>query len=195
MKRIKRKKNPQKENLVRILLNNSDDYQFLGEGSEGEVYYFMLGEPLKLNKDILEEGEYVIKIYFDTELSENQIKYLQKLSNFNLIPKIFSISRNYIISQFINADSFSRVIKNSRRWSSERKLVYENIKNLISKWHSLGYAHEDLNPDNENILIDKKLNVYFIDPSINKETIKHPDFELDLAELDEVSKHFSSRVR
>ncbi len=47
----------------------------------------------------------------------------------------------------------------------EFDIIFENIKKLLKKYRSLGLRHNDFHYG--NILVDKNLNVIFIDPQIS----------------------------
>lgn len=176
------RKNPISEEIIKRLLHNANGYyKFLGKGSEGESYYFIIENKLNIHGVILNPGEYVIKILFNP-LKDREIKYLKILSEKKLIPKHYVFTNFFIIKDYVEGLPLKYWMRN---YTSEyRRLIFEKIKNLITKWHALGFAHGDLNPNHDNILVDKNFNVHFIDPSF--EDIKHPDFGLDLAEQNEI---------
>lgn len=185
MKRHLRKvipiKNPVKSHrqIVSKILSNASYWDYLSEGDFGDVYYFIVKNRFEFNKIAIKPGEYVLKIEKKNKYSPKLIERFEKLSNLNLIPKIYYMDDSIIIMKYIKGKELKKVFSELPKHKKEK--VIENIEDLIGKWHSKGEAHMDL--IGRNILVDKNLNVYFIDPSPVPKTIKD-DFEDDWDALD-----------
>jgi len=161
--KVRRHKNP-KESTAKIakeILKYADDYEYLSEGIESEIFYFKVSDPLYIKGVSLEPGEYVLKIP-NKLFKESNLKYYLRLSNLNLIPKIYVFSKNYIIMKYINGDTLDKVI--DRLSKSSRHLIFEDLKKSIIKWHSFKIGHGDLKMCNILIVNNK---VHIIDPIVN----------------------------
>lgn len=161
--KVKKRKNP-KESTAKIakeILKYADDYEYLSEGIESEVFCFKVSQPLYIKGINLEPGEYILKIP-NKLFKESNLKYYSRLSNLNLIPKIYVFSKNYIIMKYIKGEPLDKVIDSLSR--SSRHSIFEDLKKSISKWHSLGIGHGDLKMCNILITSNK---VHIIDPIVN----------------------------
>lgn len=178
IRKVRKKKNPS-EKLAKIanqILKNVDDYEYLAEGVEGDVFYFIVSKltrfDVKLPSEeyILEKlniklnpGEYVLKVY-RLLLDYKLIEYYEKLAYFNLIPKLYYITSNIQISKYVFSKNLEQLLgeKKFNEDENRKKIIYKNILKEINRWNSLNFGHGDLAP--RNILVDKNNNVYFIDP-------------------------------
>lgn len=155
------------KDLAKKLLNT--EFKELSDtGAESETYYFKLDNSKIINNISLNKGEYVLKIRHNNSsyiLTNEEILYLQELSDKNLIPKIFIITPNYIIMKFINGDTLNYLLNNRLLSRNQFIKIYKQIVNLKNYWHSLGYFHGDL--IKSNIIVDENLNIQFIDPNIH----------------------------
>lgn len=181
-------KNPEYKYLAENILKESDDFEFLAEGVEGETYYFIISNKIMIKNVTLLPGEYILKIalqYFNYD----NLLYLAKLSEKDLIPKIYYYDDVYIIMEYIEG----KTLKTYRDTYSKKIYdIFYNIGKKLRTWHDLGYWHTDLS--SRNILIDKKENVYFIDPRYRKHIQSHDDkIELDFEILYETIDKFFSR--
>lgn len=151
-------KNRTKAEKIAKLFNADEFGNFVGEGSVSEIYWFSKNNKLysiKINKHR--------KPYNDFE-----IKYLNKLSKLELIPKIYEIGPDYIIYDYIDAYSLTELINKTS--SIEKFEINKKIQNLIEFYHDSGIPHGDLHTD--NILIDSNKNVIFIDPFLPTDLIE-----------------------
>lgn len=169
MIKILKRKNPHLEDIKEFVKSNSSEFIYLSTGGEGDVYYFKLNKRLILNTEILQSGEYVLKIFSDKRTQNNQgglsskkINKFLLLSKYGLIPKIFVISKKYIISKYIDGQTLSDFQFEYPGHMDEMNI---QIDKLIKIWNKLGFSHDDLSEG--NILISNKGKMYFIDPYIS----------------------------
>lgn len=166
IKITRKKKNPHLEDIEYFIKNNSIDFKFISRGGEGKVFYFKLNKNLIINSNVLKSGEYALKIFDNIGYSQNnkkglsydKINKLLLLSKYGLIPKIFIITKKYIISKYIHGTSYDEFEYNNPK-------VDSRIEELLKIWKKLGFHHGDVKSD--NILISNDLkHVYIIDPYI-----------------------------
>lgn len=138
-----------------------ENIRHLGSGVEGRSYYFNVNKNTHIFETLIKKGQYVIKIY-KILLKSRDIRYLKKLSNYGLIPKIYYIDSNIIIMKYINGKTYDVLRKHLSL--KEHEYILDQINNLIKVWENLGFAHDDISDG--NILITENLKVYFIDPYI-----------------------------
>lgn len=174
------KRNPIKQKLAKEILSEADDYDFLGEGGLGEAYYFIITDNLKIKSTVLKSGEYVLKIqkrsadYYD----EDNIKYLNTLSSKKLIPRIYYIDKEIMISDY-KGESLYYILKNNKKYNLDK--IFYNIGKELSKWKKSDFTHGDLSDC--NIVIDDKNNVTFIDPIYHPFVSEHGFSNTDLFDL------------
>jgi predicted Ser/Thr protein kinase len=206
-RKVKKCKNPKLSTKVRHILNdisypdNEIEFKFIGEGMFGESYYFELTKNKYYLNTIIKPGEYILKVFkseFDLYLPSPDIEeldYLKLLSKYGLIPKIFIITKKFMIMKFIEGTpmidyTINEIINHD---------VVPKIEKLIKKWHELGFAHGDLKAD--NILITKNYKIYLIDPYFaNKDEFK---YDLDVLNSyknkycsdSKITKRFGSDLR
>lgn len=168
---MKISKNPSssKFELAKEILKNADDFEFIINGADGEIFYFIIYSKISIENINLLPNEYILKI-FRRGLSENILEHFIKLSNFKLIPRIFVLNSVFIIMQYIEGITLNKYLENMKlkitigfNTNLTKLQIYEKIKKLLDKYHSLNLTHNDLNP--YNILISKN-DVFFIDPLI-----------------------------
>lgn len=195
--KIRKRKNPHLSTRARHILNdisypdNEIEFEFIGEGNFGETYYFELTKNKYYLNTILKPGEYILKIFkseWNLPLPEiEELDYLKLLSKYGLIPKIFIITKKFLIMKFIEGSTMiaytgNEIIEND---------VISKIDKLVKKWHSLGFAHGDLSES--NILITRNYKIYFIDPYFrNKEDFR---YDLDLLKNYKHKYHVDSKIK
>jgi RIO-like serine/threonine protein kinase len=166
---IKRtRKNPRLNDIDIFVKNNSIEFEKIMRGGEATIYYFKLNNSLLVNNVLLKSGEYSLKIYSDKltqnnhgGLSTKKISKLELLSKYGLIPKIYTITKRYIISKYIHGITVSDF---QFEYPDHMDEVNEKIEKLIKIWEKLGFSHDDLSED--NILVSNKGSIYFIDPYV-----------------------------
>lgn len=184
IKRKKQKRNPELQKKSNNILRDLDaeNIKYLAEGNYAEVYKFSIEFPTTFQKIKLKPGTYVLKLITMTEISSlnsKEIKYLQKLSKLGLIPKIYVITEDFIIMEYIKGETLLESVYSLL--PSDLEIVLLTLEEIIQKWHKLGFAHGDLNL--KNIMIDQNLNVHLIDPMIYRnldESVIHKDNEMYL---------------
>lgn len=179
-KRTKRRRNPVLESEVNTVLDKLDPkyISYLAEGDYSEVYKFEITENKEIDDVILKKGTYVIKFFKQDEdnyLNFKDILYLKKLSNLKIIPKIYVITENYIIMDFINGKTLEYVLTNTEHPGKKSNLLLK-LERLISKLHDKKIAHGDLHL--RNVLIDLDENLYLIDPVTNSKTFENDNRRL-----------------
>lgn len=162
-------RNPESTTIEGFIKINSADFKFISRGGEGKVYYFRLIKSLVINNEILRSGKYTLKI-FDNKLTENnlnglsikKINHLELLSKYGLIPKIYIITKNYVISKYISGTPYYYI---KREFPEYIEIIENRINELIKIWEKLGFNHGDLSEGNI-IVSDNMKHVYLIDPFI-----------------------------
>lgn len=175
---IKVKRNPHLDDIEEFIKNNSIEFQYLNEGVEGKVFYFRLNKRLVLNTKILQPGEYVLKVFFDTyKYSENDIKLYLLISKYGLIPKVYLITKKYIVMKYINGIRLSDFLNKSKNTyiskipiSDRKEIKYklmDRVEELYEIWRKLG-LDEHVDPSEDNILVSNNFeHVYIIDPFLH----------------------------
>lgn len=157
---IKIKRNPYEQDLAKDLLKESYYYEFLAEGNNGEVYYFILNKDTKIKHVNLKKGKYILKINWD--LSSN-IEQLIELSDLKLIPKIYYADEKISIMSYFEGVTFDKILEDYEKYPLEK--IMKNIIHEFHKWKKAKASHGDIHEG--NILVNKKGNVIFIDPDYN----------------------------
>lgn len=197
----KRRKNPEKEiiEFLEDLKPYEDNIQieFIGKGSFGETYTFEILYPKVLdNGQILYSGKYLLKRFINRPC-KNEISHIMILSKYGLIPKIYYMNKNYVIMKYIKSVTLHSLIKNQYLSISETKLIFNQIRKLIGKWHDLGFYHGDL--DNlSNMLITENEKVYLIDPGFDFDhdfREKNEAIETDLETISDLEKFSIASLR
>lgn len=165
MIRIK-KRNPHLENIVEFIGDNSVETKKLGFGAEANVYYFKLDKKLILNTKILQPGEYAIKIFRTfMDYSPKQIKEYLTISKYGLIPKVFVITKKYIVMKYIKGQTLSKLYNTLS--DNQYLNIRQRINELSDIWYKLGFG-ELRDSNEENVLISDDLkHVYIIDPFLD----------------------------
>ena len=159
-KKVLRRKNPHLKDIKKYLQLNSVKFKKIGFGVEADVYYFKINDPIIINAELVQEGEYVLKL-FRKDITLKSIEYSDILSAYGLIPKIYVITKKYIIMKYIDGKTLANIKDDLS--VSQLNYINEKIDNLDEIWRKLGFRHWDLTSG--NILISKDLKrVYFIDP-------------------------------
>lgn len=159
-RKVLKRKNPHLKDIKKYLQLNSIKFKKIGFGGEADVYYFKINEPIIINAEIVEEGEYALKL-FRKDIPIKLIEHNEILSAYGLIPKIYVITKKYIITKYIDGKTLADIKDDLS--SSQLNYINEKINNLDEIWRKLGFRHLDLTSG--NILISKDLKkVYFIDP-------------------------------
>lgn len=152
---------------VRQILGNIPFKDLYDKGLESETYYFRTYTNFQVSgaPKILHPGKYVLKIYKPKyKLKSFYENYLLTLSNLKLIPKIHIINRDFIIMDYFDGLRLETIIECRLISRKDFDVVLENIKKMITKYKSLGHKHNDLHFG--NILVNKNLDVVFIDPRL-----------------------------
>lgn len=163
---IKIKRNPHLEDVEKYIINNSVNFKHLGFGAEGNIYYFRLNKKLILNTEILQPGEYVIKIFRTfMDYSPNQIRQYLSISKYGLIPKVFVITKKYIVMKYIKGQTLAKLYKTL---SGDQYLdIRQRVNELSDIWYKLGFG-ELRDSNEENVLVSDDLkHVYIIDPFLD----------------------------
>lgn len=162
-----KRKNPHLEDIKEFIENNSSDFKYINKGVEGKAFYFKLDKKLILNTEILQSGEYVLKVFNEGKnYSSKQINQLKLFSKYGLIPKVFIVTKKYVIMKYIRGFTLYSLY-NTLDYDDPRLLAIDNkVEKLEKIWKKLGFE-EYLDPNNENILVSEDFkHVYFIDPFI-----------------------------
>lgn len=161
-----RKRNPIKQNLAKEILNEADEYYFLGEGEIGEVYYFFISNNLKIKTTFLKPGEYILKLEKYEKLSNKEKGYLRSLSDKRLIPRIYYNDNEIMIQSYFSGMTLKDFIILYNNDDSLIFLVLNEIAKKLAEWHCLSITHGDLNYN--NILVNvKEKDIQLIDPVAN----------------------------
>lgn len=157
----RKKKNPVLQLEVDRVLNqlNPEYVFYLAEGDYSEVYEFKINENKRIDNIVLKKGLYVIKFLKQDEdnyLNIKDITYLKKLSNLKIIPKIYVITENYIIMDFIDGKTLEYILTNTEHPGKKSNLLLK-LERLISKLHDKKIAHGDLHL--RNVLVDSDENL------------------------------------
>lgn len=137
------------------------------------------GKKSKIYEIYIDNKKYLIK-YFNKKIDNNEIEYLLKLSNNNLIPKIYNINFNYIIMDYIEGFTLEEILQNFITGEYAQVLI-SKIKNVWKNWIIHSNGHGDLHLS--NIIITKSNDVIFIDP-----LTKGAKFKLYSWDADDLSK-------
>lgn len=164
-----KRKNPHLYDIEKHIGENSSKFKYLSSGAEGDVYYFELNKSIVINTEVLKSGKYVLKI-FSYDLGPKQINKFIKLSKYGVIPKIYVITKRYIIMKYIVGNLYYYFKKEH---PEKLKSINNKIEDLIEVWEKLDLKHGDLSEG--NIIIGKNDSVYFIDPRlIDSEIVYDP---------------------
>lgn len=168
MIRILKRKNPETPSKIRNLFYGNVEIKYLDSGAEADIYLIENNEDVIVDNYLLHSGKYILKYYFNTHLysSPKQIKYLKKLSDKKLIPKIYVITDKFIIMKYVEGTNLEKLLDKGKYKSlNSKKELIDNIKNEVSKWHDNNFIHNDLSPS--NIIISNNGKIWLIDPDVS----------------------------
>ena len=160
----KKRKNPDSQDTIKFIRENSINFHKIGQGGEGIVFYFKLNKSLVVDVEILKPGEYTFKLFRNNsgERPLRRSKILKIYSKYGLIPKIYLINNNYSISDYIHGHSLNYVYEHFPKSIPNINYKLDKLRKI---WYKLGFEHGDMTSD--NILISENLkSVYLIDPYI-----------------------------
>ena len=189
--RKNKRKNP--ENDIKNFLSNLQPYENIninniGKGDFAETYKFHINNSKILpNNKTLYSGNYLIKRQLNIKLTISEIKKLQLLSKYGLIPKIYYIDERYQIMDYIKSINLFRLLYHHTVSDENRLIIFNKIKKLIKNWHNLGFCHGDL-LNLQNYLITNSYKVYIIDPATHRECTIQKDL-INITEIEEIIKN------
>lgn len=174
---IKIKRNPHLEDVEYYIKNNSSFYSKIGEGYEAETFFFKLTKKIILNNEILKPGKYILKLYSsNNRISEEKIKKLKLISKYGLIPKIFVITKTYVVMKYIDGYTLRKVIDLFLESDRDKiDILFDKIENIKDIWFDKLKINDENDPrsqiyidtDYDNFIVSKDLNhIYVIDPII-----------------------------
>lgn len=170
MIKIRKRKNPyETSNLVENILLDIDYGELSDEGQYAQTYKFKLIRKTFIYNQYLPAGIYVLKILRKITYNSDMIDYLLKMSDLELIPEIFIITKNFTIMKFQKGLLFYEYIRKITRKQFE--ILLQNLQKILEDWQKLGFEHGDLS--SRNIIIDKD-EIYLIDPSFH--TLSYRNF-------------------
>lgn len=176
----KPRNNPHLDDIAEYIQKNSVAFEIIGEGGEAKAYLFQINKSLVLNAKLLYPGVYVLKDYIKYEnfkgLSLHKINKLTELSKYGVIPKIYIITKNYIIMDYVKGTSLKQIMNNYGPNSVMVRKLRKRILELEEIWfNNLKFDKYDVTLDRSNynnfIIADgfeftEKPKVYIIDPRI-----------------------------
>lgn len=168
-----KRKNPHLEDIEEFIENNSSKFKYLNKGVEGKVYYFKLNRKLMLNTEILQPGEYVLKILHEgKKYSLDHIDQLKLFSKYGLVPKVFVVTKQYVVMKYIRGTTLKHLEKSLKQeeiWAIDNKV--EKLHNI---WKKLGFQSY-IDPNEANVLVsDDMKHVYIIDPFLIDDMFGYP---------------------
>jgi predicted Ser/Thr protein kinase len=177
IKAKKVKRNPSAKNnyndIKYFIKFNSENFDEIGEGSEGKAFYFKLNSRLVVNAEVLNKGEYVLKITHRKNYSSSELERLDLLSKYGLIPKIYIFNSKYIIMKYIKGKSLNDLLFDKELSKSEQSIIENKVEKLYDIWEKLGFD-KYLDTNDENILVTSDLKkVYIIDPMIDDKWVEN----------------------
>lgn len=171
-KKVKRNPSAKKNyNDIKYFIKfNSEDFDELGEGTEGKTFYFKLNSNLVINTELLKKGEYVLKIMFHyAEYSNSELKRLKSMSKYGIIPEIYIFNSKYLIMKYIKGVTLNDLLFDKKLNKKEEWEVRDRIEKIYEIWRKLGFD-DYIDPNDENILITPDLKkIYILDPIVNDE--------------------------
>lgn len=159
-RKSKNRLNPEMQKVVDRIVQQP--FEYINFGGYSETYRFFITTPTFVDNNILNKGDYIIKIFYKNygNINEKTKKYFNLLSDKKLIPKIYVITDEYIIMDFIKGFILKDILEYAEKdWNT----VINKIKYEAKKWWSKGFYHNDLNVG--NIIFKPDGNVIFIDPN------------------------------
>lgn len=167
-KKVRKRKNPRDEQSLeeRAIEILGPNIEYIDKGAESEVYG---------NKKL------VVKVYLYDKFSTFPIyadRFLT-LSDANLIPKIHEIREDYIIMDRIYGKPLTWKFVETLSMK-QKEYIFKQIEKLIKEYHNVKLVHGDLE-NYQNILVDDKLKVHFIDPlalSLDRDMLDYDKYVL-----------------
>lgn len=151
------------KNIYERYIKNFDvnllDCKFLGKGHNGVVY-------------MLPEGK-VIKICFEAKSCEKEYYILNKVNNNKYFPKVYGMSGNYMVRDYVDGISLKEYIKHN---GLNRELCIKIIE-LFQEFKKLKFSKEDIRC--KDIMVQGDGSLMVIDPK--KFYSKERDFPRHLA--------------
>lgn len=159
---IKIRRNPSESDRKKVekILSNSSFWEYFSEGGRANTYYFVLKNKFKIKNVVIPPGQYILKSD-KKDRTYKELDRLKNLSDLDLIPKIYYIDKYITVMKYIQGEELSKFYKKSVGYRSKMKIL-RNILKKFKKWHENEVYHGDLY--GRNILVDKNLDVHFIDP-------------------------------
>jgi len=161
--------------------------KIIAQGAEA----VLIQEKNKLVKDRIEKG------YRHPELdkpirrnrTKRESKILSKIKNIIPVPRVFDITENKIIMQFLKGKKLSDFLDKLNKKKALQ--ICKKIGKNVAKLHEIGIIHGDLTTSN---MIFQENQVFFIDFGLAFHSLKKEDKAVDLHLLKEAlkSKHFKS---
>lgn len=165
------KKNPL-ETLEYVNLKESDILSYFNEviqltnTSMTNVYVVRLNNSKEIFGKRLFSGQYVLKYAKSIYFFQN-IKTMIELSRHRLIPKIFIINPKVIIMKYIKGVPLNKIINDLPK--NDLKIIIANLEETLHKWHKLGFFHDDIGSNGNNVMVDiNTFDTYLIDPLIGE---------------------------
>lgn len=171
MKQKIKRKNPHLHDIREFINSNSIEWKYLDGGTEANAFYFRLNKKLILNTQILQPGEYVLKVFHERRYfySEENIDTYLKLSKYGIIPKVFVITSHYIVMKYIHGKTLIEIYDELNE--KQRNIIIDKIKKLWDIWKKLGFS-KYIDHGEDNILVSDDLkHVYLIDPWISRDFV------------------------
>lgn len=178
-------KNPHLNDIEEFIKQNSIYFEPLEPGGEAYTYLFQTDKTLILNANLLYPNVYVLKVYhFDYQkrmygenfsgLSLKKINKFLELSNYGLIPKIYTITKKYIIMDYVEGKTLRQIKKEYGPGSAIVRKITDRISKLEDIWRGklkLERVVPDRGNDGNFIVANgfetaKQPKVYIIDPRI-----------------------------
>lgn len=176
----KLRNNPHLDDIVEYIHKNSVAFEIIGEGGEANAYLFQINKSLVLNAQLLYPGVYVLKDYIKYRgfkgIPLQKINKLIKLSKYGVIPKIYIITKNYIIMDYVKGASLKQIMREYGPNSVMVRKLMKRILELEEIWfNNLKFDKYDVALDRSNynnfIVADgfevaEQPKIYIIDPRI-----------------------------
>lgn len=165
---IKKRRNPSIPQNIKNLFYGDIEIKYLDSGAEADVYLIENIDDIIVDNYLLPSGKYIFKYYFNKHLysSSKQIRYLKKLSDKNLIPKIYIITDRFVVMKYIEGTDLEKLLDKGRYKSlASKKELLDSIKIELTKWHNNNFIHNDLSPS--NIIVSNNGKIWLIDPDVS----------------------------
>lgn len=153
-------KTPMFEQKANEILKNIN-YELINTGVNGDIIYFEIEYPIKIQNILLNKGKYLLKIQKPMLTKKDQSELLI-LSEKNLIPKIYFVNWYLIIQDFVDGIDLRKFYLNKNFTPAIKKFLFNEINREYEKWNPV--SHGDLKFS--NILLTNKGKIYLIDPLV-----------------------------